>query len=147
MKKKYIVRLSAEERVLLEEIVKKFKGSSQRVRRAHILLKADVDGPNWTDQKIVDAYCCRRQTVENIRKCLVTEGFETTLNGKKRKEPPRKKLLCGEQEAKLIAMRLGAAPDGFGSWSLRLLAEQMVELEVVDSISHETVRRTLKKTE
>ena len=108
-------------------------------------MKADIDGPNWTDQKIADAFCCRRQTVENIRECLVTEGFEVALNGKKRKDPPRKKLLSGEQEAKLIAMRLGSAPDGFGSWSLRLLAEKMVELEIVDAISHETVRRTLKK--
>lgn len=146
MVKKYIVRLSAEERILLEEIIKKFKGSSEKVRRAQILMKADIDGPNWTDQKIADAFGCRTKTVENVRECLVIEGFETALNRKKREEPPHKKLLDGEQEAKLIAMRLGSAPNGFGSWSLRLLAEQMVELEVVSSISHETVRRTLKKT-
>ena len=145
MQKKYIVRLSQDERSRLEEVIKKLKGTSQRVRRAQILLKADVDGPNWTDQKIADAFDCRRQTVENVRECLVTEGFEIALNGKKRETPPRKKLLDGEQEAKLIALRLGSPPDGFGNWSLRLLAEQVVELEIVDSISHETVRRTLKK--
>lgn len=145
MKKKYIVRLSQDERSQLEEVIKKLKGTSQRVRRAQILLKADVDGPNWTDQKIAEAFDCRRQTVENIRECLVTEGFKTALDGKKRETPPRKKLLDGEQEAKLIALRLGSPPDGFGNWSLRLLAEQVVELEIVDSISHETVRRTLKK--
>jgi hypothetical protein len=108
-------------------------------------LKADADGPNWTDQKIAEAFDCRRQTVENIRESLVTNGFEIALNGKKRETPPRKKLLDGEQEAKLIAMRLGSPPDGFGSWSLRLLADKVVELEIVDSISYETVRRTLKK--
>lgn len=145
MQKKYIVRLSADERSQLEEVIKKLKGTSQRVRRAQILLKADADGPNWTDQKIADAFDCRRKTVENVRECLVTEGFETAINGKKRETPPREKLLDGEQEAKLIALRLGSPPEGFGSWSLRLLAEQVVELEIVDSISHETVRRTLKK--
>ncbi len=145
MNKKYIVRLSAKERDMLEEIIKKLKGTSQKVRRAQILLKADADGPGWTDEKIAEAFCCRRQTVENVRERLVTEGFEAALNRKKREVPPRKKLLDGEQEAKLIAMRLGSPPDGFGSWSLRLLAEQMVELEMVDSISYETVRQTLKK--
>ena len=145
MRKIYIVRLSLEERSLLEEVIKRFKGSSQRVRRAQILLKADVDGPGWTDQKIADAFDCRRKTVENVRESLVTDGFEVALNGKKRELPPRKKLLSGEQEAKLIAVRLGSPPDGFANWSLSLLAEQIVELEIVDSISHETVRRTLKK--
>ena len=145
MRKIYIVRLSSEERSLLEEVIKRFKGSSQRVRRAQILLKADVNGPGWTDQKIADAFDCRRKTVENVRESLVTDGFEVALNGKKRELPPRKKLLSGEQEAKLIAVRLGSPPDGFANWSLRLLAEQIVELEIIDSISHETVRRTLKK--
>jgi len=145
VRKIYIVRLSSEERSLLEEVIKRFKGSSQRVRRAQILLKADVNGPGWTDQKIADAFDCRRKTVENVRESLVTDGFEVALNGKKRELPPRKKLLSGEQEAKLIAVRLGSPPDGFANWSLRLLAEQIVELEIVDSISHETVRRTLKK--
>jgi hypothetical protein len=146
MQKKYIVRLSEEERSTLKEIIKKLKGTSQRVRRSQILLKADADGPNWTDQKIAEAFDCRRQTVENIRESLVTNGFEIALNGKKRQTPSRKKLLDGEQEAKLIAMRLGPPPDGFGNWSLRLLADKVVELEIVDSISYETVRRTLKKT-
>lgn len=147
MQKKYIVRLSQDERSQLEEVIKKLKGTSQRVRRAQILLKADADGPNWADQKIAEAFDCRRKTVENVRECLVTEGFQTALNGKKREMPPREKLLDGEQEAKLIALRLGSPPDGFGNWSLRLLAEQVVELEIADSISHETVRRTLKKME
>jgi hypothetical protein len=83
MKKKYIVRLSEEERNILKEVIKKLKGSSQRVRRAQILLKADADGPNWTDQRIAEAFSCRSQTVENIRESLVTNGFEVALNGKK----------------------------------------------------------------
>lgn len=145
MQKKYIVRLSEEERSTLKEVIKKLKGTSQRVRRAQILLKADADGPNWADQKIAEAFDCRRQTVENIRESLVTNGFEIALNGKKRETPPHKKLLDGDGEAKLIAMRLGPPPDGFGNWSLRLLADKVVELEIVDSISYETVRRTLKK--
>lgn len=145
MNKKYIVRLSVEERSTLEEVIKKLKGTSERVRRAQILLKADADGPNWTDERIAEAFSCRRQTVENVRENLVTNGFEAALDRKKRETPPRKKLLDGEQEAKLIAMRLGSPPDGFSNWSLRLLAEKVVELEIVDSISYETVRQTLKK--
>ena len=144
MRKKYIVRLSSKERALLENVVKKLAGTSQKVRRAQVLLKADADGPNWTDAQIADAYACRTRTVENIRQMLVTQGFEIALNGRKPGKPP-KKLLDGEQEAKLIAMRLGPPPKGFGSWSLRLLANQAVILELVDSISHETARQTLKK--
>lgn len=146
MQKKYIVRLTATERVTLEEIVKKFKGSSQKVRRAQILLKADADGPAWTDQQIADAFGCRRQTVENVRQRLVIEGFEVALHGKPPDSPPRRPVLDGEQQAKVIALRLGPPPKGFANWSLRLLAEKVVELEIVASVSHETVRRALKKT-
>jgi hypothetical protein len=147
MEKKYIVRLTDEERNVLRDVVKKLKGTSQKVRRAQILLKADADGPNWTDKKIAEAFSCRTKTVENIRQRLVTDGFEIALNGKKRDTPPRQKVLDGEQEAKVIALRLGEPPKGFANWTLRLLAEQVVELEIVDSVSHETLRKTLKKTE
>jgi hypothetical protein len=147
MEKKYIVRLSDEERAVLVGVIRTLKGSSQKVKRAQILLKSDADGPNWTDAKIADAFSCRTQTVEGIRQRLVTEGFEVTLCGKKRAHPPRPNLLDGEQEAKVIALRLGPPPKGFANWSLRLLAEKVVELELVDSISHETVRQTLKKME
>jgi biotin operon repressor len=146
MQKKYIVRLTDAERATLEEVVKKLKGSSQKVRRAQILLKADADGPAWTDQQIADAFGCRRQTVENVRQRLVTEGFEVTLQGKQPDSPPRRPVLDGKQQAKVIALRLGPPPKGFANWSLRLLAEKVVELEITDSVSHETVRRTLKKT-
>ena len=146
MQKKYIVRLMDAERATLTEVVKKLKGSSQKVRRAQILLKADANGPAWTDARIAEAIGCRTQTVENIRERLVTLGFEVTLNGKTRAQPPRPKVLDGAQEAKVIATRLGPPPKGFANWSLRLLAEKVVELEIVPSISHETVRQTLKKT-
>jgi hypothetical protein len=146
MQKKYIVRLTDEERAELQVVVKKLKGSSQKVRRAQVLLKADANGPNWTDERIAAAFSCRVQTIEQIRQRLVERGFREVLDGAKRQDPPTPKLLSGEQEAKIIAMRLGPAPKGYANWTLRLLARKVVELEIVDSISHETIRRTLKKT-
>jgi len=146
MEKKYIVRLTDEERQTLGQVIKKLKGSSQKVRRAQILLKADADGPAWTDKQIAEAFGCRTQTVENIRRRLVTEGFELTLCGKARETPARQPVFDGKQEAKVIALRLGPPPKGFANWSLRLLAGTVVELGIVESVSHETVRRTLKKT-
>lgn len=145
MEKKYIVRLSEDEREELREVIKKLKGTSLKVRRAQVLLKADTNTSNWTDSKIAEAFGCRTKTVENIRQRLVTEGFEIALHGKKRETPPVAKKLDGKQEAQVIALRLGPAPKGFANWSLRLLAEQVVELEIAESISHESVRRTLKK--
>ena len=144
MRKVYIVRLTDDERAALEQVVKTLSGSSQKVRRAQVLLKADADGPAWTDPRIADAFGCRRQTVENVRERFVTDGFDLTVNGRPR--APRPKVLTGEQEAKVIALRLGPPPKGFANWSLRLLAERVVELEVAPAVSHETVRRTLKKT-
>ena len=146
MEKKYIVRLSRTERAQLQEVIKKLKGTSQKVRRAQVLLKADANTSNWTDSKISEAFGCRTKTVENIRQRLVTEGFDIALNGKRRQTPPVAKKLDGEQEAQVIALRLGDAPKGFANWSLRLLADQVVELGIVDSISHECIRQTLKKT-
>jgi hypothetical protein len=145
MQKKYIVRLSRSERNTLEEMAKKLKGSSQQVRRAQILLKADVKGGAWSDSRIAEAFGCRRQTVEVIRQRFVECGFQETLEGKKRSTPPTEKLLDGEQEAKVIATRLGPPPKGYANWTLRLLARKIVELEIVEAISYETVRRTLKK--
>jgi transposase len=145
MYKKYVVRLSEEERGICQQTIKSLKGSSQKARRAQILLKADADGPNWPDAKIAEAFNCRVQTIENLRKRLVTEGFELALQGKMRATPPTPPKLDGEAEAQLIAMRLGKPPAGYGHWTLQLLADQLVALEVVESISHETVRKTLKK--
>jgi hypothetical protein len=146
MNKKYVVRLSDEERGVCQEIIKNLKGSSQKFRRAQILLKADADGPRWADSRVAEAFNCRVQTIENLRKRLVMDGFELALDGKKRQEPPTLCKLDGEAEAKLIAMRLGKPPVGYGHWTLQLLADEMVALEIVDTISHETVRKVLKKT-
>jgi hypothetical protein len=145
MNKKYIVRLTDEERAVCEATIKSEKGKSEKLRRATILLKADADGAAWKDQEISEAVGCSTRTVENVRQAFVLEGFEAALVRKKRVTPPTPKLLDGAAEAQLIAMRLGKPPSGYGHWSLRLLAGQLVELEVVDSISPETVRTTLKK--
>jgi Homeodomain-like domain len=146
MNKKYIVRLTAMERRTLQEIVRKLNGSSQKVRRAQMLLKSDAAGLAWTDEQIAAAFDSRTRTVEKLRERFVTEGFEQTLHGKHREQPATEKILNGKQEAQLIAMRLGTPPKGYGNWTLRLLARKLVELEIVPSISHETVRTTLKKT-
>jgi hypothetical protein len=146
MHKKYVVRLTEQERGELKEVVKKLKGTSQKVRRAQILLQADADGPSWTDEQIAAAYACQTRTVEKIRQRLVERGFDETLHGAQRSAPPVEKLLNGEQEARIIATRLGPPPKGYANWTLRLLARKVVELEIVESVSYETVRRTLKKT-
>lgn len=146
MPKKYIVRLTPAERELLRHVIHKQQGSAQKIRRAQILLKADADGSDWTDQRIAEAFNCRTKTVENLRYRFVVEGFDIALDGKKRATPAALKKLSGEQEAQIIALRLGDPPAGFGQWSLRLLARQVVELGIVESISHETVRHTLKQT-
>lgn len=144
MRKKYIVRLNDEERRQCEDVVDRLKGTSQKVKRANILLKADIEGSGWTDQQIADAFRCRRQTVENVRKKCVVEGFEQALEH--RQQLNRKpKTLDGEQEAHVITLRLGAPPKGYGRWTLRLLARKVVELEIVETVSHETIRQTLKK--
>lgn len=146
MQKMYVVRLTDQERDELQEVVKKLKGTGQKVRRAQILLKADADGPNWTDQRIGEAFSCRTRTIEKIRERLCERGFDETLHRVERAQPPVEKLLTGDQEARIIATRLGPPPKGYANWTLRLLARKVVELKIVDSVSYETVRRTLKKT-
>lgn len=145
MQKKYIVRLDDQERQELHAVIRKLSGTGQKVRRAQILLKADADGPGWTDARIAEAFSCRTKTVENIRQRLIESGFRETLNGKKRQKPPTEKVLNGEQEAKIIATRLGPPPKGYANWSLRLLARKVVELEIVDAVSSATLCRMLKK--
>lgn len=145
MPKKYVVRLTDAERETLDRLIKKRRVAAQKVLRAQVWLKADADGPKWTDAEIAEAFDCRTQTIEKIRERFVTEGFEITVDGR-RKRRVRGKILDGEQEAQIIALRLGPPPKGFANWTLRLLAEQAVTLDIVESVSHETVRRTLKKT-
>ena len=122
MNKQYeIVRLSDEERGVCQDIVKRLKGTSEKVKRAQILLKADADGPGWPDAKITEAFDCSVRTVENLRERLVTAGFDAALERKKRAMPPTPCKLDGVGEAKLIAMRLGKPRAGYGRWSLLLL--------------------------
>ncbi|HJZ94646.1 MAG TPA: helix-turn-helix domain-containing protein [Gemmataceae bacterium] len=146
MHKKYVVRLTVSERRVLREVVRKLSGSSAKVRRAQILLKADAAGPNWTDRRIAEAFDCRVQTVENVRQRLVCQGFDAALDRRPPETPPRARVLDGEQEAKVIALRLGQPPKGYANWSLRLLADRVVALGIVETVSHETLRKTLKKT-
>lgn len=146
MNKKYIVRLTDGEREELTALVSKGKAAARKLTRARVLLKADAGGPAWTDEKIAEALDVGRRTVENVRKRLVKEGLEAALNRKKRCRPPREKILDGEKEAKLIALACGEPPEGRKRWTLRLLSDKLVELDIVEAVSYETVRRTLKKT-
>ena len=118
----------------------------EQIQRAIVLLKADADGPNWTNEKIRDLTGLSIQGIVNIRKKLVLEGFEIAIERQKRRLLAVPQKLDGLQEAQVIATRCGSPPEGFGQWSLRLLANQVVVLEIVDSICPETVRKTLKKT-
>lgn len=147
MAKKFVVRLSENERQNLRSTVDKLKGKSQKLRRANILLLADCNGPSWTDEQIAIAHGCTVRTVDNVRRRLVTLGLDKTLSGVARENPPTPKLLDGRQEAEMIALKLTVPPMGYSNWSLRLLARKVVELGLAESISHETVRKTLKKLE
>ena len=146
MPKKYIVRLSDEERQQLTELISKGKTAAYKIRHAHILLKADADGPAWTDERIAESFAVSLNTVMGVRQRLVEQGLEAALTRKKQAHPSRQPRLDGEGEARLIALRCSAPPDGHARWTLRLLADQAVALEIVEAISYETVRRTLKKT-
>ena len=146
MNKKYIVRLTIEERGELMDVVKKGKTQAYRIRHANILLAIDANGPGWTDEKTAEIYRCNRNTVTNLRQRFVEEGFEAALERKKREEPARERILDGEKEAHLIAVACSTPPAGRAKWTLKLLADKLVALEVVDSISDQTVRRALKKT-
>jgi len=146
--KKYIVRLSGKERKSLKSLVSSGKGSARMFTRARILLKADVGegGPGWPDEKIAEAFDVTIQTIERVRKQLVEEGLEAVLSRREYIQKVCRKKLDGEVEAHLIALACSETPEGYTRWSLRLLADRMVELGYVESISHEAVRRALKKT-
>ena len=146
--KKYLVRLSKEECQLLTRLMSSGKGPARMFTRARILLKADIgeDGPGWCDEKISEAFDVTVQTVERIRKQLVEEGLEAVLRRRKYIQKVSRKKVDGDVEAHLIALSCSKAPEGYSRWSLRLLADKLVELGYVESISHEAVRRTLKKT-
>ena len=146
MPKKYIVRLSDEERETLREIIKKGKNAT-KMKRAYTLLAADTsdDRKTMTDQVIHETYGVSIRTIERLRERFVTEGFEIALNGKPGYQV-RERKIDGDVEAHLIALTRSEVPDGYEKWTFRLLAEKMVALEYVDSILHESVRQVLKKT-
>lgn len=146
MNKKYIVRLADEERKQLEVLIARGKAAAYKIRHANILLKVDAEGPCWTDERIAEAFSVNVNTVRNVRQRFVERGFEAALGRKKQDEPSRKRILDGKGEAHLIAVRCSDPPDGRDRWTLKLLADKLVELEIVESISDQTVRRTLKKT-
>jgi len=147
MKKKYIVTLTKEERQMLQAMLSRGKAAAWKLMRARILLKADESpgGPEWSDAQIAEGLEVGRATVERVRKAFVEEGLEAALE---RRKPRRQYLhaLDGDGEAHLIALACGQAPEGRSRWTLRLLADRMVELEYVEQVSYQTVRRTLKKT-
>jgi hypothetical protein len=146
--KKYVVRLSEEERGRLEDFISKGKRAAHLVTRARILLKADVSeaGEGWSDSRIAEALDAGAATVERTRKLLVEEGFEAVLTRNYNPKSARPRIFDGEAEAKLIALTCGPAPEGFAKWSLRLLEEKVVELNIVEKASDNTIGRTLKKT-
>jgi transposase len=146
--KKYVVRLTEEERERLNELIRKGKRSAQLLTKARILLKADVSyaGDGWSDSAIAAALDTSIATVERTRRQLVEEGFEAVLTRKYNPKSARPRIFDGAAEAKLIALTLSPAPDGFARWSLRLLEEKVVELHIVERASDNTIGRTLKKT-
>ena len=146
--KKYVVRLSAGEREQLEALIRKGKRPAQILTKARILLKADVSeaGDGWSDSRIAEALDTSIATVERTRRQLVEEGFEAVLIRKYNPRCARPRIFDGAAEAKLIALACGPAPAGQARWSLRLLEEKVAELRIVDSVSDNTIGRTLKKT-
>jgi transposase len=146
--KKYIVTLTQEERDGLEQLARTGKAAAYKITHARVLLKADASagGPAWTDQQIADALGVGTATVERLRQRFVEDGLDACLCRKKQQRPSRQPTFDGAAEARLIALACSAPPQGRSSWTLRLLAEKLVELEVVESVSHETVRQALKKT-
>lgn len=147
MKKMFVVRLAEAERLELDALVRKGKASALTITRARILLKADQgkDGEAQTDLRIAEALSVAAKTVFNVRQRWVEDGLEAALHRKKQACSSRSRKLDGHAEAKLVAACCGPAPQGRARWTLRMLADKLVELQAVDSISPETVRGTLKK--
>jgi hypothetical protein len=146
--KKYIVRLTPEERTTLKKLLTSGRGSGRMFTRVRILLKADQsdEGPAWPDEKISDAFDITVQTIEKVRKQLVEEGFDAVLSRRQYRQKVSRKKIDGDVEAHLVALCCSDPPKGRMRWTLRLLADKVVELGYVDSISYEAVRQTLKKT-
>jgi transposase len=146
MNKKYIVRLTTEERKELESIVKKGRTQAYRMKHANILLAIDADGSNWSDHQAAKAYKCHENTVRNVRQRFVEQGLEVALERKEQQVLSRKRIIDGENEARLISIACSSPPKGRAKWTMQMLADELVILKIVDSISGQTVWRTLKKT-
>jgi hypothetical protein len=145
MHKKYIVRLTDAERKQLTELTRQGKAAASKIRQAHLLLPADANGPAWTATKIAASFSVSVNTVLGVRQRLVDQGLEAALNRQKQPHPSRTPRWEGEGEARLIARRCGEPPTGHARWPWRLLADQAVALDIVEAISHETVRQARKK--
>ena len=146
MHKKYVVRLTSEEREQLQGLIAAGTAPARKLVHARVLLKADqgTAGPGWVDERIAEAVEVSQPTISRVRKQYVEQGLEAALNRRAPRREYRRKL-DGAQEARLIALAGGSPPAGQGRWTLRLLADKLVELEVVDEVSYQTVRRVLKK--
>lgn len=145
--KKYVVELTPEERRGLRDLARKGKAAAYKIRHANILLHADQgdEGPTWRDAKVAEVFGCHETTVENIRKRFVLEGLDAAVT-RRREGVGRPRTIDGEAEAKLTVLACSKPPEGQPQWTLRLLADKMVELEIVDQCSRMTVQRTMKKT-
>jgi transposase len=146
--KKYLVTLTADERDQLDALISAGKASAKKLAHARILLKADQSdgGPAWPDEAIAEAVEVSTDTVARVRQRFVEQGLESALVRKKQDQPSRERVLDGRAEARLLAIACSDAPDGRVTWTLTMLADKLVELEVVERVSRETVRRVLKKT-
>jgi len=146
MHKRFIVRLTTEERGELERLVGIGKAAAFKIKHANILLKVDAAGPDWPDETTAEAFGCHANTVRNVRQRFVEQGLEAALGRKKQDRLSRQPVFDGDKEARLIATACSAPPAGRARWTMHLLADRMVELRIVDSVCPETVRKTLKKT-
>jgi hypothetical protein len=146
VRKKYIVRLNEEERCRLTELVTKGENPAYKIKHANILLKADINGPGWDDWKIAEAFSININTVGYVRHRFTEGGLERAISRKKQEHQPHPPKFDGASEAKLIAISCSEPPEGYGRWTLRLLADRVVALDIMDSVSPETIRNVLKKT-
>ena len=146
--KKFIVELDAAERERLNALISKGKASAKVILKARILLKADVSdgGPGWLDAQILEALDTNLTMVSRVREALVTKGLDAVLTRKKRETPPTPAIFDGEAQAKLTALACSEPPPGFARWTIRLLAEHVVERKIVPAAHFNTVGRALKKT-
>ena len=146
MKRKFLVRLTVEETIYLSEMVAKGHSAALRIRHAHILLKANAEETSWMEEKFADSYRCHHNTVANVRERFVEEGSDAALERQSQDHLSRTRILDGDGDAKLIVLGCSKPPEEQSRWTIRLLADQLVVLDIMNQISHETVRCTLKKT-